>query len=113
MALLAVQYITDAGAEPTFSAANVTDTAPIGSGHDTFICVKNADVTNAKTVTIAVSAINDNGDAIAAHVVPVPISSVVKIPLRRSYDPGTGLATVTIGGTGTNTNVTSYVARIA
>lgn len=113
MALLAVQLLTDAGTEPTFSAATVSDTAPIGSGHDTFVCYKNTD-TNVKTLTITVAAVNDNGDTIQPHVVSLAATTgVVKIPLRRSYDPGTGLATVVITGTGLATGVTSYVARIS
>lgn len=100
MALLAPSNILDsgvvgAGVTPTLTTG---DTAAIGTGHNTFVLYRNASVSSI-TVTIQDYAVADNGDTVAAHVVTVPaaVSSVpglALIPLRHSYDPGTGLATL-------------------
>jgi hypothetical protein len=92
MAQMAVQTVVDAGTAPTMSAANLTDQAVIGNGHNSFVVVTNGSGASI-TVTLAVPfAINDNGVAIPAYVVTVPASGTKWIPLRHSYDyqDGTG-----------------------
>lgn len=89
MAQMAVQLIVDAGTEPTYSAANLTDTADVGSGHNTVLSVKNGSASSI-TVSIASFAVNDNGDTMPAHVVTVAAGGAAKIPLRKSYDKGDG-----------------------
>lgn len=112
MAALAVQYVVDAGTEPALAAATVSDTASIGTGHDTYVHYKNTDA-NVKTLTIASHYINDNGDVSPAHVVTLAATTgSAKIPLRKSYDDGTGSATIVITGTGLATGVTSALVRV-
>lgn len=114
MAALTIQYVLDAGTEPTFSAATVSDTATIGGlGHVTWVEYKNTD-TNVKTLTIPSHYVLDNGDAAPAHVVTLAATSgKVRIPLRKSYDDGTGFATINITGTGLATGVTSALVQVS
>jgi hypothetical protein len=86
------QVVVDAGTAPTMSAANLTDYAVIGNGHNSFVRVLNGGGTSV-TVTVAVPfATNDNGVAIPAYVVTVAAAAEKWIPLRHSYDnmDGTG-----------------------
>lgn len=92
MAQLTLQKVVDAGTAPAYTAANTTDYAVIGNGHNTFLHIKNGSGASI-TATFAVPfAINDNGVAIPAYVVTVPASGEVLVPLRHSYDyqDGTG-----------------------
>jgi hypothetical protein len=86
------QTVVDAGTVPALTAANTTDYAVIGNGHNSFLMVNNGSAASI-TATIAVPfAVNDNGDAIPAHVVTVAAGAAKWIPLRHSYDnmDGTG-----------------------
>lgn len=112
MATIVAQNIVDAGTEPTFSSSNLVDSYPIGTGHNSFACFKSTDGTNIKTLTITSNFVMDNGDLGPNHVVSLPVNGVVKIPMRKSYDDGTGHATVTISGTGGAALVTSYCAVV-
>lgn len=89
MAQMAVQKIVDAGTAPTFNPVTANDTAVIGSGHDSFVHVKNAG-TGACTVTITDFYLNDDGDTTQPHVVTVANGAEALIPLRKSYDKGDG-----------------------
>lgn len=92
MAQMTLQHIVDAGTFPTLSAANLTDYAVLGNGQNTFLLVKNGSGASI-TATLAVPfAVNDNGDAIPAHVVTVAAGAEATVPLRKSYDyqDGTG-----------------------
>lgn len=115
MANLAVNKIVDAGTKPTFVAAGASDTAPVGSGHDTFVVYKNASGTDVKNVTITVPGVTDYGAPLPDPQITLPVSSEIWIPLRREFRAvdGGGLATLTVGGTGTNANVTVAVVRLA
>lgn len=107
MAALAINKIVDAGTKPTFGAANLTDTAVIGNGTNSYVHYKNTD-TNVKTITVAVPGTTSYGDTPTQHVVTLPANTgEVLIPLRRAYDDGTGNATLTVSGTGGVTGVTN------
>lgn len=113
MAALAIQTLVDAGTDYTLGAAGAADTATIGTGHDSFVVVVNGDGVNAKTVTIPSHYILDNGDVGPSHVVTVPASSTRRIPLRKSYDDGTGSATINITGTGGLGSVQTALVRMS
>lgn len=109
MAQLSAQLLSDAGTTATFVAATASDTAPIGSGHDTFIVYKNGGGASI-TVTITSHALLDNGDAGPNHVVTIAAAGSADIPLRKSYDDGTGYATCVPSST---TSVTVAVKRLS
>lgn len=111
MAALNTQRIVDAGTEPTFVAAGVTDTAEIGSGNDTWVEYRNSDA-NIKSINIVAPGNTDYGVAMPdPQIALAATTGRVRIPLRKDYDDGTGRATITITGTGTNTGVTVAVVR--
>lgn len=110
MAQMALQYNVDAGTPPVMSAANLTDFAVIGNGHNTVLRIKNGSGASI-TATFAVPfAINDNGVAIPAYVVTVAAGASAEVPLRHSYDyqDGTG-AHVTYSAV---TTVTSALVQV-
>lgn len=112
MANLTTQNIVDAGTAPTFGAANSSDTAEIGSGHNIFVVYKN---TNAATRTVTVTA---PGNTDYGQPNPDPVLTLgattgeLWIPMRKDYDPGdgTGRATITLSAT---TNVTVAVVKVS
>lgn len=90
MAQMTVQYVLDSGVDPVKSDANLSDTADVGNGHNTFLDVKNTGG-SAITVTITDFNVGDNQDVQQAHVVTVAATTgTAKIPLRKSYDKGDG-----------------------
>lgn len=98
MGALTVQNIVDAGTKPNFALNTPTtsDTVTIGSGHNTFLVYKNASG-SPQNVTFASHYILDNGDVAGNHVVVLPATTgEIWVPLRKSYDDGTGNATVTM-----------------
>lgn len=113
MAQMTVQYVLDSGLDPTKAAANLTDQADVGNGHNTFLDVKNTDA-NVKTITITGYAVADNGSVQASAVFTLAATTgVLKIPLRKSYDKGDGTgAQITYSGTGGVTGVTSALVRV-
>lgn len=113
MAALLVQLIVDAGTDPTHSAATASDTAAIGSGHDTYVSYKNTD-SNAKTITVVGQGTTEYGKALPSNAITLAATTgVVKIPLRKSYDDGSGSATITVTGTGGVTGVTVALVRMS
>lgn len=95
MAALTVQTLSDAGTTVTHALPGASDTANIGSGHNTFLVYKNTSAT-VLTVTVAVPGNTFFGVAEQDNVVTVPITTGEKwIPLRKEYDDGTGNATIT------------------
>ena len=115
MAALSPQTIASSGTTVTFAAASASDTAPVGSGSNTFLVYKNASGANAKTVTITPPGTTDYGVNLPPLVVTIPVSSEKWIPLRREYRAidGGGLATAAVGGTGGATDVTVACVRIS
>lgn len=112
MAALSTQNIVDAGTEPTFGAAALTDTAEIGSGHNTWVEYRNSDA-NAKTVTVTAPGNTDYGQAKPDPALALGATTGrLRVPLRKDYDDGTGRATITISGTGGVTGVTVAVIRM-
>lgn len=110
MAQMSVQFIVDAGTDPTKSAANLTDKADVGSGHNTFLDVANGSGSSI-TVSIQDFEVADNGDTMQAHVVTIAAGAKAKIPLRKSYDKGDGTgAQITYSAV---TTVTSSLVRIS
>lgn len=96
MAALSVQALVNAGTAPTFSAPTVSDTAPYGTGTNTFAVYKNTD-TASHTVTIAVPGTNSYGRANpSATYVVAATTGQAWIPLRRDYDDGSGAGTATL-----------------
>lgn len=114
MANLTTQYIVDAGTEPTFASAALSDTAEIGTGLDTWVEYRNSDA-NAKTITVTAP-----GNTTYGQPQPDPALALgattgrLRVPLRKAYDPGdgTGRATLTVSGTGGVTGVTVAVVRM-
>lgn len=111
MAQMTVQYILDSGVDPTKSAANLTDKADVGNGHNTFLDVVNTGG-SAVTVTIQDFDVADNNDVMQSHVVTVAATTgKAKIPLRKSYDKGDGTgAQITYSSV---TGVTSSLVRVS
>lgn len=98
MAVLTPQSVVDAGTKPNYSldTAGLSNTAAIGNGHNSFVIVKNAD-SSSHTATVTVYITTDYGVAVPNRVVTVASSTgEVWIPLRKSYDDGTGYATITL-----------------
>ena len=104
MTALTVQQVTDTGFTPSFVAATASDSAPIGSGHNTFLIYRNP-TGSPVTVNVQVPGNTFFGAAHQAESVTVPATTGEKwIPLRKDHDGGGGLATIT-GGTGLNVAV--------
>lgn len=113
MAALTVSKVVDAGTKPSFVAASTSDTAPIGTGLNTFMVYKNTDSTNLRTLTFVVPGTTATGDTPTQHVVSLPaVSGEVWVPLRKAYDDGTGNVTVNMTGTGAPANVTVAVVQV-
>lgn len=113
MAALTTQLIVNAGTEPTFGAAALTDTAEIGTGHDTWVEYRNSD-SNAKTVTVTVPGTTDYGQSYTYTGLALAVTTGrLRIPMRKIFDDGTGRATITVSGTGGVTGVTVAVVRMS
>lgn len=110
MAQMTVQYILDSGVDPTKSAANSTDKADVGNGHNTFLDVLNG---GGASITVSIQSfdVSDNLDVQGAHVVTIVAGGKAKIPLRKSYDKGDGTgAQITYSAV---TTVTSSLVRVS
>lgn len=95
MGALTVQHIVDVGTKPNFAlnTATTSDTSTVAPG--LFLVYKNTGI--ASSISIASHFILDNGDTAQPHVVALPATTgEVWIPLRKSYDDGTGNATITL-----------------
>lgn len=115
MAALTTQNLVDAGTEPSFVPAAVSDTAEINSGHNTWVEYRNSD-TNVKTITITAPGNNDYGQPNPDPALTLAANTGrLRIPMRRAYDQadGTGRAVLTITGTGLATGVTVAVVRMS
>jgi hypothetical protein len=118
MAALATQTLVNAGTAPTLGAKALSDTAEVGSGHNTFLVVRNSNA-EAKVITVVVPGNTSYGVASPDPTYALADGSVTPterwIPLRKEYaDPavaGVGRCTVTIS-TGTATGVTAAVVRV-
>lgn len=117
MATLTVQLVVDAGTKPTYTVANATDYAPIGSGTNTFLHVKNGDGANAKTVTLTPPGLSTYGETFKPHVVTIAANGEGWIPLRRAFQDdataGLGNCAVAYAGTGGLGSVTAAVIQVA
>lgn len=113
MAALTTQNIVNAGTKPTLVAAASSDTASIGSGHNTFVVYKNTD-SNAKVVTLTAPGNTDYGQPYPDPAIALPATTgEIWIPLRKEYDDGTGRAVLAVTGTGGVTGVTVAVVRVS
>jgi hypothetical protein len=118
MANLTTQTLVNAGTAPVMGAKALSDTVEVGSGHNTFLRVRNTDA-QAKVITVVVPGNTSYGAANPDPTFNLADGSTtpteVWIPLRKEYsDPavaGQGRATVTIS-TGTATGVTCAVVRV-
>lgn len=114
MANLTTHQITHTGAAPVFDDAELSDTAEVGNGHNTFVVYKNSD-SNAKTVTVTVPGTTDYGEPNPEPAIALAANTgEAWIPMRKDYDAGdgTGRATLTVSGTGGVTGVTVAVVRM-
>lgn len=111
MTALTVYNVVDAGTAPTFVAAAAGQTIDVGTGHNTFLVVKNADATP-HNVTLAAHGTTDYGDALPDHVVAAPNGGEVWIPIRKSYDPGDGTSAAAITYAAT-TSMTVAAVRVS
>ena len=110
MAALTVYNIVDAGTKPTYSTPTASDTASIGSGHNTFLHYKNTSGSPV-TVTVVHQGTTAYGVANPDNVLTLAATTgELMIPLRQQYDDGPGNATVT---TSAQTNVTVALIRLA
>ncbi|PRH79403.1 hypothetical protein C6N75_09985 [Streptomyces solincola] len=115
MAALSTHNIVNAGTKPTFVAAAASDTAEIGSGHNTFVVYRNTD-SNAKTVTVTVPGQTEYGQAYTyAGLTLAATTGELWIPMRKAFDPadGSSRATLNVAGTGGVTGVTVAVVRMS
>lgn len=112
MTALTIYNVVDAGTPPTFAAAAASQTVDIGSGHNTFVVVKNGSGASV-TAGITVAGNTDYGQPWPDPSITVAASAEVWIPIRKDYDPGDGsnAATVTVGGT--LTSVTIAAVRVS
>lgn len=118
MAALVTQALVNAGTAPTLGAKALSDTADCGTGHNTFLRVRNTDA-EAKVITVVVPGNTTYGPANPDPTFNLADGSVtpteVWIPLRKEYVDrdvaGPGRCTVTIS-TGTATGVTCAVVRV-
>lgn len=96
MAALTATDITDNGFNPETGAvaATASDTAPIGSGHNTFAVYTNGTAGSLSVVAL-VPGNEFFGTAKADNTIAVPAGETRYIPLRKEYDDGTGRATLT------------------
>lgn len=112
MANLTVKYLSDTGVLPTLDPiADLVPSVPIGSGHDTWLVLRNTNVAT-RTVTIVVPGNTSYGEPYPDKVLTLGATTgELWIPLRREYaDPNTpGRATVTLSA---NTNVTGAVVQV-
>lgn len=112
MAALTTQNIVNAGTKPSLVAAAASDTAEIGSGHNTFVVYKNTEAVT-KAITVTAPGSTEYGQANPDPVIALASTTgEIWIPLRKEYDDGTGRATLSIT-TGTLTNVTVAVVRMS
>jgi hypothetical protein len=108
MAALTTQPLVDAGTAPTFGNSSASDTAEIGSGHNTFLVYRNTGGSDAE-VTIDVPGNTSYGEPTPNKVVTVPATTGEKwIPLRKEYNSGAGRAVITA----TNSGATLKVAVV-
>lgn len=112
MAALDINPVLDDGTSPTFVAAAATQSVDIGTGHDTFIVVKNGAGSGSAAVEIDSTFLTGYGDTYPAHIVSVDHATEVWIPIRKDYDPGDGTnaAVVAISPT---TSVTVAAVRVS
>jgi hypothetical protein len=89
MAQMALQKIVPAGLSPVLSAANTNDAGIIGTGHNTFLYVKNGSGSSI-TVTVQNFDVEDTGDAVPNKVVTVLAGAQEFVPLFKAYDKGDG-----------------------
>jgi hypothetical protein len=110
MAALTTQNIVDAGTKPTFAAASTSDTAEIGTGHNTFLVYKNTDATT-EAITVVAPGTTPYGQPFPDPVLTIAATTgELWIPLRKEYDDGSGRATVTMASA---TGITVAVVRIS
>lgn len=116
MTALTTQNIVDAGTKPNFSlqTATVSDTAEVGSGHNTFVVYKNTEAVT-KAITVTAPGNTEYGQLMPDPVISLPATTgEIWIPMRRAYDPGDGLGRATLAiTTGTATGVTVAVVRMS
>lgn len=108
MAALTAQTMTDNGFVPTTATATASDTAPIGSGLNTFAVYTNGSG-GSLTVTALVPGNTFYGQPQADNAITVDTGDTAYIPLRKEYDDGTGRATLT---TSTQTSVTVAIVKL-
>jgi hypothetical protein len=111
MAALTTQNILDAGTKPTFATATASDTAEIGSGHNTFAVYKNTG--SATAIVVVAPGTTDYGQPYPDPSITLPATTgEIWIPLRKSYDPGDGSGRATLTQA-TPTGVTVAVVRMS
>lgn len=112
MAALTINTVVDAGTAPTFVAAAASQTVDIGSGHNTFVVVKNASASSV-TVTITAPGNTDYGQANPDPAIVVAANTgEVWIPIRKAYDPGDGTNAAALAYSAT-TSVTVAAVRVS
>jgi hypothetical protein len=114
MAALSTQNIVAAGTAPTFAAAaSGGDTAEVGNGGNTFLVVKNANDTNARTVTIAVPGSTSYGESLPDPAIDVEAEEEAWIPLRKEYaDPQVAVGRCAITYSDSAADLTVAVVRM-
>lgn len=111
MTALTIYNVVDAGTAPTFVAAAAGQTVDIGSGHNTFLVVRNADA-SAHAVTLTAPGNTDYGQPYPDPSISVAAGGEAWIPIRKAYDPGDGTnaAAITYAAT---TSVTVAAVRVS
>lgn len=112
MTALTIYNVVDAGTAPTFVAASATQTVDIGSGHNTFVVVKNGDAAS-HAVTLTAPGNTDYGQPYPDPSISVAAGGEAWIPIRKAYDPGDGTNAATVAVAGTLTSVTISAVRVS
>jgi hypothetical protein len=113
MTALTTYTVVDAGTAGTGVAPTASDTAEIGTGHNTFLLYRNTSATPL-VLTIVAPGSTDYGQAEPDPTITVPATTGEKwIPIRKDYDPGDGTNRATITATGTASGQTVVVVQVS
>lgn len=110
MADLDAQSVVDEGTAPTFAAAAASDTAPVGSGRNTFVVYRNGSA-GSVDVTVTAPGETEYGQDWPDPVISVAAGEEAWIPLRKAYDAGDGSGRAALA-VSDETDVTVAVVRL-
>jgi hypothetical protein len=96
MTALTLKHVLDAGTVPATQNSSASDTVDLGNGHNTFLVYTNTGGSPCSVVITPTVAL-DNGTLYPAKTWTVAATTGVQwIPIRKSYDDGSGNNTATV-----------------